>query len=242
MIAGRNPIIEALRSGRPIERIVLQHGAAASAAGLADLAQEHGVRIDYAAKSELDRLAGGTRHQGAVAFVSAYSYSTMAEVEAKAAARGTEPLVLVLDGIEDPHNLGAILRSAECAGASGVIVPARRSAGLTETVARTSAGAIEYMPCVRVVNIARTLEELKREGYWICCADMDGRDYRGQDLTGKLAIVIGNEGRGVSRLVREKCDFVVSIPIRGRIESLNASNAAAVLLYEALRQREAHAE
>ena len=229
-VFGRNPAIEALKSGRTIEKVVLQEGAGGSISKIFSLAKECEARIEYRHKQDLDKIAGGVNHQGVIVYTSPYSYK-----ELEAVLDGS--LLILLDGIEDPHNLGAIMRTAECAGADGVIIPKRRSVGLTDTVAKTSAGAIEHIPCVRVSNMTNAIEKLKDNGFWICAADMDGQDLWSCDLKGKLAIVIGNEGKGVSRLVREKCDFVVSIPMEGKINSLNASNAAAVLMYEVMRQR-----
>ena len=237
LIIGRNPVIEALKSGRSISKLLIQKGASGSIGKIYDLAKQSAVKIETVEKSELDKLCMSKAHQGVAAFAAAHSFASMEDIYAKAEASGNSPLIVILDEIEDPHNLGAIMRTAECAGVSGIIVSKRRSCGLTDTVAKTSAGAIEYMPCVQVTNIARTIEELKKDGFWIAACDMDGKLYTETDLKGKLAIVIGNEGKGVSRLVREKCDFAVSIPLFGNINSLNASNAAAVVMYEAVRQR-----
>ena len=230
LVFGRNPVIEALKGDRTIEKLVIQEGAGGSTSKIFSLAKERGVRIEYRSKPDLDKLAAGRNHQGVVLFTSSYEYKELTDV--------TEgELLILLDGIEDPHNLGAIMRTAECVGADGVVIPKRRSVGLTDTVAKTSAGAIEYMPCVRVTSMASAIDDLKECGFWVCAADMDGQNLWDCDLKGKLAIVIGNEGKGVSRLVKEKCDFIVSIPMVGNINSLNASNAAAILMYESMRQR-----
>ncbi|MDO5302429.1 MAG: 23S rRNA (guanosine(2251)-2'-O)-methyltransferase RlmB [Clostridia bacterium] len=237
-IIGRNPVIEALKSGRDIDKLMVSHGAEGSINKIIGMAKERKIPIYQSDKATLDRATGGKPHQGVVAYASAYSYGEMEDVYAKAAEKNEAPLVIILDNLEDPHNLGAIMRTAECAGAHGVIIPKRRSCGLTETVAKSSAGAIEYMPCVRVGNIAKTIDALKEEGFWICACDMGDTLYYQQDLTGKLAVVIGSEGNGISPLVKKKCDFVVSMPMVGKITSLNASNAAAVLMYEIRRQRD----
>lgn len=237
-IIGRNPVMEALRNDREIEKILIGKGTEGSIAKIIGMAKDKGIPIYQSDKLTLDRIAAGGPHQGVIAYASAYSYSEMEDIYAKAEAAGEPPLVVILDNLEDPHNLGAIMRTAECAGAHGVIIPKRRSVGLTDTVAKSSAGAIEYMPCVKVANIGQAIDRLKEDGFWIAACDMDGNPYYKQDLTGKLAIVIGSEGAGISQLVKKKCDFVVSMPMVGRITSLNASNAAAVLMYEVRRQRD----
>lgn len=237
VIFGRNPVAEALKNGREIEKILMS-SAEGSAVKIAAMAREKKIPFIKTDKAALDRLTDGGAHQGVAAYVSPYSYKTIDDVLAKAAAAGEEPFVIILDNLEDPHNLGAIMRTAECAGAHGVIIPKRNACGLTETVAKTSAGAVEYVPCVRVTNIARTMEELKKLGFWIAACDMGGQEYYRADLTGRLAVVIGSEGSGISRLVKENCDFTVSMPMVGKITSLNASNAAAVLMYEVRKQRD----
>lgn len=239
VIFGRNPVIEALKSGREIEKVMMT-STDGSAAKIMAMAKEKGIPVARAEKRYLDKLAGGAAHQGVCAFTAAYSYKNLDDALKKAEEAGEEPFLIILDNIEDPHNLGAIMRTAECAGAHGVIIPKRNACGLTETVAKTSAGAIEYVPCIRVSNIVRTIEELKRMGFWIGACDMGGQEYYKADLKGKLAVVIGSEGAGIGRLVKENCDFTVSMPMRGRINSLNASNAAAVLMYEVRRQRDEH--
>lgn len=237
-IAGRNPVAEAIKAGRPIDRILIQDGAGGAADRIRKLAQENGIPVETVPKRDIEKLADGENHQGIVAFASSHEYASVDDIFDAASASGEPPFIVVLDGIEDPHNLGAILRSAECAGAHGVIVPKRNACGLTETVAKSSAGAVEYVPCARVTNIARTLDDLKDRGVWIYACDMDGVTYYKQDMKGPCAIVIGAEGKGISRLVKEKCDFTVSMPLMGKIQSLNASNAACVLMYEIRRQRE----
>ena len=238
IIIGRNPIVEALKSGREIDKILLQEGAEGSAMKINALAKERGIPVLKTEKTTLDRLAEGGTHQGVAAYISAYRYKDVEDIFAKADAAGEDPFVIILDNIEDPHNLGAIMRTAECAGAHGVIIPKRNACGLTETVAKTSAGAIEYVPCVRVTNLVRTINELKDKGFWIAACDMGGQEYYKADLKGKLAVVVGSEGKGISKLVKENCDFIVSMPMVGKITSLNASNAAAVLMYEVRKQRD----
>ena len=233
IIYGRNAVTEALKSERTIDRILFQQDAGGSISKIVEMAKDGGVRFDFVRKSELDAITEGA-HQGVVCISSPYEYKELSEIIENASSGA---LVIILDGLEDPHNLGAIMRSAECVGADGIIIPKRRSVGLTETVAKTSAGAIEYMPCARVGNIVKAIEELKEAGFWIYGADMDGETLWDSKLEGKIALVIGNEGKGISRLVKEKCDFILSIPMKGKINSLNASNAATVLMYEVLRQR-----
>lgn len=231
-------MLEALKSGREIERLLVQEGAGGSMGKILSLAKSKGVPIRYEKKDNLDRKARGSSHQGVIAYVSAYSYASLEDAFRLAEERGEPPFLILLDELEDPHNLGAIMRTAECAGAHGVVITKRRAAGITETVAKASAGAVEYLPCIKVNNMARTIEELQARGVWIYACDMDGTSYYEQDLKGPVALVIGNEGSGISRLVREKCDFVLSIPMVGRISSLNASNAAAILMYEVRKQRD----
>ena len=242
LIAGRNAVLEALKSGRRIERLWIQDNAEGSIGKILSEAKAHGVVFTQVSRAALDRIAQGAVHQGVVAQAAAHEYATVEDMLAQAAARGEDPLLVLLDGLEDPHNLGAIMRSAECAGAHGVIIPKHASVGLTETVAKASAGAIEYMPVAKVTNLVRTMEQLKENGVWIAACDMGDSLYYEADLKGPLAIVVGNEGKGISRLVREHCDLTVSIPLKGQINSLNASNAAAVILYEARRQRDLAAQ
>lgn len=238
VIIGRNPVIEALKSGREIEKILIGRGAEGSVSKITAMAKERGIPLYQSDKQTFTRIAGDRPHQHVIAYASAYRYAELTDIYAKAAEKGEEPLIVILDNLEDPHNLGAIMRTAECAGAHGVIIPKRRSCGLTEVVAKASAGAIEYMPCVKVANISQTIDQLKEDGFWCAACDMGGTPYHKQDLTGKLAMVIGSEGFGISPLVRKKCDFVVTMPMVGKIHSLNASNAAAILLYEVRRQRD----
>ena len=242
LIIGRNPVTEAIKSGRTIDKILMQKDSEGSVRKIAAMAREEGLQLQYVDKIVLDKLAPGRPHQGVAAFAAAHDYCDVEDILAAAEEKGEPPLIVLLDGLEDPHNLGAILRSADGAGAHGVIIPARRSVSLTETVAKASAGAIEYVPVAKVSNLAAAIDDLKAQGIWIAAVDMDGESYSSARLDGPLAIVIGSEGKGVSRLVKEKCDFVVSIPMKGRVNSLNASNAAAVILYEAERQRSAGAE
>lgn len=238
VVAGRNPVTEALGGSRTVERVFIADGAEGSVSKIVAIAREQGVIVDFVPKEKIDAMAPGVKHQGVVAKVSEYSYAEIDEVFKKAEESGEDPFIVILDEIEDPHNLGAIIRTAECVGAHGVIVPKRRSASLTQTAALSAAGAIETMPVVQVTNLVRTIEELKQRGVWIAAADMDGDVYYDADLSGAIAVVIGNEGRGVGRLVKESCDFVLSIPMRGSINSLNASNAAAVLMYGIRRARD----
>ena len=238
VVAGRNPVTEVLSGERDVERVFIADGAEGSVSKIVAMARERGVIVDFVPKEKIDAMAPGVKHQGVVAKVSEYKYAEMEDVFKRAEKSGEDPFIIILDEVEDPHNLGAIIRTAECAGAHGVVIPKRRSASLTQTVALSAAGAIENMPVVQVTNLARTMEELKEKGVWIGAAEMDGETYYDANLTGPIAIVIGNEGRGVGRLVKEKCDFVLSIPMKGKINSLNASNAAAILMYGIRRARE----
>ncbi|OUN00714.1 MAG: 23S rRNA (guanosine(2251)-2'-O)-methyltransferase RlmB [Firmicutes bacterium ZCTH02-B6] len=239
LIAGRNPVREALLAGRPVERLLVAHGAGgAPLADIVRLAAERGIAVQYVDRRRLDRLAEGQVHQGVVAVAAPKAYVPVEEILARAAARGEPPLVLLLDEVQDPHNLGSLLRSADGAGAHGVVVPKRRSAGLTMTVARTSAGAVEYVPVAQVSNLVHTIRTLKERGLWVVGADMAGeQDLWDADLTGPLAVVVGGEDKGLGRLVREACDFLVRIPMRGRVNSLNAGVAGALVLFEIARQR-----
>ena len=239
MIEGRNAVTEALRSGRTVNKVYLADGDTDRALGrLAAMAKEAGavvVRID---RRKLNEMSQTGAHQGIIASVAVHDYATIDDILAAAEAKGEAPLIVLCDELSDPHNLGAIVRTAECAGAHGVIIPKRRSVGLTAVVGKASAGALEYMPVARVANLAAAIRELKQRGVWVFGTAADGATpLTGADLKGPAAIVIGNEGEGMSRLVSEACDFKVSIPMHGRISSLNASNAAAILLYEAVRQR-----
>ena len=236
-IIGRNAVTEALNSDREIEKIILAKGAEGSIKKIEGKAKAKKIPLYYSDKSRMDRDADGGNHQGVIAVVSDYEYATVEEILDVAKQRGEDPFVILLDGLEDPRNLGAIMRTAECAGAHGVIIPKRRAVGLTATVARTSAGALNYTPVARVTNLKKTVEDLKKQGLWFVCADMDGTVMYDLDLKGPIGLVIGNEGEGVSRLMKENCDFVAGIPMKGDIDSLNASVAAGVLAYEIVRQR-----
>lgn len=239
-IEGRNPVLEALRAGREINKLLVAKGSReGSIKEVLAVARTAGVIVQEVDRSRLDTLAPGRNHQGVIAMVASHTYADVEEILARAAERGEDPLVLVLDGIEDPQNLGSLLRTADAAGAHGVIIPERRAAGLTETVAKVSAGAIEYVPVARVVNIARTLEELKERGLWVVGTHQEGKElYHQARLSGPLAVVIGSEGKGIGRLVAEKCDFMVRMPMLGHVTSLNAAVAGAILIYEIRRQRD----
>lgn len=237
-IIGRNPVLEAIKAGRSIDKILIKKGKyEGSIIPVVKKAKEAGIIIQETERSKLDAVAEGGNHQGVIAYVSAYEYVSAEDILNKAREKGEAPFVIICDKITDPHNLGAIIRTANCVGAHGVIIPKRGSAGLNSAVVKTSAGAVEYTGVAKVTNISDTIEKLKKEGLWIAAADMDGQPMYEVDLKGALGIVIGSEGEGVSRLVKEKCDFIVSIPMRGEINSLNASVAAGVVMYEALRQR-----
>ena len=238
VISGRNPVSEALRGSRPIDKIMVAKGEKSGAVvGILAKAREKKIPVKEVDRTKLDFLSGGAVHQGIIAFAAVKEYCSVEDILACAESRGEPPFIVVLDELEDPHNLGAIIRTAECAGVHGVIVPKRRSAGLSYTVGKASAGAIEYMNVARVTNIAATIDELKAKGVWVFGADMSGTDYEKCDFSGPCAIVIGNEGKGISRLVREKCDVIVSLPMKGKINSLNASVAAGILMYQAMKGR-----
>lgn len=236
VIAGRNPVMEAIRSGQELESVFIQIGDRKGPLGrILALAKDRGIPVKDATVEKLNTLTGMSAHQGVAAVVSAARYSSMEDIYERA---GDQPLfVVIADGIEDPHNLGAIIRTAEAAGAHGVIIPKRHSAGLTATAAKAAAGAVFHLPIVRVPNLVAVLAELKEHGVWCYCADMDGTSWCGVDYTGGVALVVGSEGEGVSRLMREKCDFVVSLPMRGQVNSLNASVAGSIVMYEIARQR-----
>ena len=241
-IEGRNAVLEAFRSGKCVDKLFILDGCQdGPVRTIAREARKTDTIINYVSKERLDQLSETHAHQGVIAQVAAYEYSTVDEILARAEEKGEAPFLIILDNVEDPHNLGAIIRTANLAGAHGVIIPKRRAVGLTSTVAKTSAGAINYTPVAKVTNIVRTIEELKEKGIWFVCADMGGETMYDLDLTGPMGLVIGNEGEGVSRLVREACDFTASIPMKGDIDSLNASVAAGVLAYEIVRQRLAKA-
>lgn len=237
-IEGRNAVLEAFRSGKCVDKLFILDGCQdGPIRTIAREARKKDTIINYVSRERLDQLSETRAHQGVIAQVAAYEYSTVEEILARAEEKGEPPFLVLLDNVEDPHNLGAIIRTANLVGAHGVIIPKRRSVGLTSTVAKTSAGAINYTPVAKVTNIVRTIEELKERGIWFVCADMGGETMYRLNLTGPIGLVIGNEGEGVSRLVREACDFTASIPMKGDIDSLNASVAAGVLAYEILRQR-----
>lgn len=238
MIEGRNAILEAFRSGKTIDKLYMQEGLRDGVtSSILREAKKKDVIVNFVSKDRLDEMSKDKKHQGVMAITAAYSYAEVDDILAKAEAAGEETFIFILDEIEDPHNLGAIIRTANLCGAHGVIIPKRRAVGLTSTVVKASAGAVCYTPVAKVTNISKTIEELKEKGMWFACADMDGELMYNCNLKGPMGIVIGNEGSGVSRLVREKCDYVVSIPMKGDIDSLNASVAAGVLAYEVVRQR-----
>ena len=238
IIEGRNAVIEAFRSGKTVDKVLILDGCQDGPINtIVREAKKHNVLIKYVKKDRLDKVSETGKHQGVIAYVAAYKYAEVEDILDNARKKSESPFVIILDGIEDPHNLGAIIRTANQAGAHGVIIPKRRAVGLTSTVARTSAGAINYTPVAKVTNIANTIEDLKKEGMWFVCADMDGEVMYNLDLKGSIGLVIGNEGEGVSRLVKEKCDFIAQIPMKGDIDSLNASVAMGILSYEIVRQR-----
>jgi len=235
---GRNPVLEALKNGTTINKIYIAKGEMkGSVKEIMALAKERRIVVTQVEKAKLDSMFPKVNHQGVAASIAAADYVEWQDILESARVKGEDPFIIVLDELEDPHNLGAILRTADAAGAHGVIIPKRRAVPLTEGVAKASAGAVEYVPVARVSNLAQTLEALKKEGLWVAGAAMNGKCYYEQDLKGPLAVVIGSEGKGISRLVEEKCDFLVSIPMQGKINSLNASVAAGLLMYEVYRQR-----
>lgn len=237
-IEGRNAVLEALRAGKPIDKLYVLDGCPdGPVRTIIREAKKGDTIINYVKKERLDQLSETGHHQGVIAMAASYEYATVEDILEKAKEKDEAPFIFVLDNIEDPHNLGAMIRTANLAGAHGVIIPKRRAVGLTSTVARTSAGAINYTPVAKVTNLKQTMEQLKKEGMWFVCADMDGTPYYQMDLKGPMGLVIGNEGEGVSRLIKETCDFVASIPMKGDIDSLNASVAAGVLAFEIARQR-----
>ena len=237
-IEGRNAVLEAFRSGKTIDKLYVLDGCQdGPVKSITREERKHDTIINYVAKERLDQLSETGKHQGVIAVSAAYEYAEVEDILAAAEEKGEAPFIIILDGIEDPHNLGAIIRTANQAGAHGVIIPKRRAVGLTPTVARTSAGAINYTPVAKVTNISNTMKELKDKGLWFVCADMDGTRMYDLDLTGPIGLVIGNEGEGVSPLVKKNCDMVASIPMKGDIDSLNASVATGVLAYEIVRQR-----
>lgn len=237
-IEGRNAVIEAFRAGKPIDKIFILDGCQdGPVSTIKREAKKKDVMIKYVTKERLDQISETGKHQGVIAYAAAYEYAELEDIFDKAKEKGEDPFIMILDNIEDPHNLGAIIRTANLAGAHGVIIPKNRAVGLTATVARTSAGALNFTPVVKVTNISKTIQELKNRGLWFVCADMGGTEMYKLNLKGPIGLVIGNEGDGVSRLVRENCDMIASIPMKGDIDSLNASVAAGVLAYEIVRQR-----
>ena len=238
MVEGRNAVIEAFRSGKPVDKLFVLDGCQdGPVRTIIREAKKHDTIINFVTKERLDQISETKKHQGVIAYAAAYEYSEVEDMLELAKKKGEDPFLILLDNIEDPHNLGEIIRTANLAGAHGVIIPKRRAVGLTATVAKTSAGALNYTPVAKVTNLAKTMEELKEKGLWFVCADMGGESMYRLNLTGPIGMVIGNEGDGVSRLVKEKCDFIASIPMKGDIDSLNASVAAGVLAYEIVRQR-----
>lgn len=239
IIEGRNPVLEALKAGRDINKILVASGASeGSIKQILAMAKDKKVIVQKVERSKLDALSESDNHQGVIAYVAAYDYQDLDEVMDRVEAEGREPFVVICDEINDPHNLGSIIRTANAVGADCVIIPKRRSVGITAVVAKTSAGAIEYMPVCRVNNLSQTIEKLKQRGLWVAAADMDGTsEHFKANLKGKMAIVVGSEGAGISRLVKEHCDYVVRIPMKGAVTSLNASVAASILMYEVFRQR-----
>ena len=238
MIEGRNAVLEAFRSGKPVDKLFVLDGCQdGPVRTIVREAKKHDTLVQFVDKERLTQLSQTGRHQGVIAYTAAYEYAQVEDMLALAKERGEDPFLIFLDDIEDPHNLGAIIRTANLAGAHGVIIPKRRAVGLTATVAKTSAGAINYTPVAKVANLTKTMKELKEKGLWFVCADMGGESMYKLNLTGPIGLVIGNEGEGVSRLVKETCDFVASIPMKGDIDSLNASVATGVLAYEIVRQR-----
>lgn len=238
LVIGRNPVQEALKAGRNIDTLYVNRGEKQGSIGkIIAQCRENGILVKETDSKKLDYMCGGANHQGVIARVAAHEYATLDDIFQRAEEKGEAPFIILCDEIEDPHNLGAIIRSAECAGAHGVIIPKRRSATLNYTVDKTSAGALEYMPVVRVSNLPQTMEELKERGVWIYGTDMEGETWCQVDMKGPMALVIGSEGTGMGRLVQEKCDFILSLPLRGNINSLNASVAAGIVMYEVSRQR-----
>ena len=238
VIEGRNAVIEAFRAGKTVDKLfVLEHCKEGSMNTVLREAKKHDTIINYVKKERLDQMSETGKHQGVIAYIAAFEYATVDDILKKAEDKGEPPFVVIIDDIEDPHNLGAIIRTANLAGAHGVIIPKHRAAGLTATAVKASAGAVSYTPVAKVTNISKTIEELKDKGLWFVCADMGGTTMYDLDLKGPIGLVVGNEGKGVSRLVKEKCDFIASIPMFGDIDSLNASVATGVLAYEIVRQR-----
>ena len=237
-IEGKNAVLEAFRSGKTIDRVFILDGSRDNTtSGIIKEAKKKDAIVDFVNKERLDQMSETGKHQGVIANAAAYEYGTVEEILELAKEKGEPPFIIILDSIQDPHNLGAIIRTANLAGAHGIIIPKRRAVGLTAVVAKASVGAINYTPVAKVTNLVETIEKLKKEGLWFVCADMDGELMYNLDLTGPIGLVIGNEGEGVGRLIKEKCDFVAKIPMYGNIDSLNASVAAGVMAYEIVRQR-----
>ena len=238
IIEGRNPVIEAMKNGREIDKIMIANGAKeGSIKKITAMAKEKNIIIQYVDRNKLDEISTSHSHQGVIANVSEYKYFELDDLIKKAKDKGEDPFFIILDEITDPHNLGSIIRTADAVGAHGVIIPKRRSVHITPTVAKASAGAVEYVPVCKVTNIVNTIKKLKEEGLWIAAADMDGQPFYEQNLTGPIGLVIGSEGFGISRLVKQNCDFTVKMPMVGNVTSLNASVAGGILLYEIFRQR-----
>lgn len=235
-IAGRNPVAEALRSGRALNKVMVQDGARGVTEIIA-AAREKGVAVEFVKSDKLDKLAQGVRHQGVVAYAAPVEFKTLEDALKKAAAKGEAPFLLLLDELQDPQNLGALIRTADAAGVHGILLPKRRSCPLNAVVAKISAGAVEYVPVIQIGNIVQQLKDLKKQGFWVAGADMDGEPYTKANLIGPLVLVIGAEGKGLGRLVKENCDIIVSLPMQGGVNSLNAAAAGAVLMYEVVRQR-----
>ena len=237
-VFGRHAVVEALQTPDRVNRVFIQEGTSGrDAAKVIDLAREKGIQVQTVPKTKIEDLVGNAVHQGLVASIAAYEYADLEDVFKKAEEKGEDPFILILDGVEDPHNLGSILRTADATGVHGIIIPKRRSASLTATVAKASTGAIEHVPVVRVTNLTQTIEQLKARGVWVFGTDMNGTDYRKWNTSGPLAIVMGNEGKGVSRIVKESVDEMVTIPMVGHVQSLNASVASALMMYEVFRNR-----
>ena len=237
-VFGRHAVVEALQTPDRVNRVFIQEGTSGrDAAKVIELAREKGIQVQTVPKTKIEDLVGNAVHQGLVASIAAYEYADLEDVFKKAEEKGEDPFIVILDGVEDPHNLGSILRTADATGVHGIIIPKRRSASLTATVAKASTGAIEHVPVVRVTNLTQTIEQLKARGVWVFGTDMNGTDYRKWNTSGPLAIVMGNEGKGVSRIVRESVDEMVTIPMVGHVQSLNASVASALMMYEVFRNR-----
>ena len=240
ILYGRNTVMEAIKSGRSIDKIFMREAdhQEGTAAKILTMAKDSRIQVKFIGSEKLDSLTNNSKHQGVLAFMAAQDYVELGELFARAEAKGESPFFIILDQIEDPHNLGAIIRTANVVGAHGVIIPRNRAVSLTSTVAKTSAGAIEYTPVCRVTNLSRTIEEIKAKGVWVTGADMKGTSMYDIDMKGAIALVIGSEGKGISRLVKEKCDFLVNIPMIGKVSSLNASVAASIIMYEIFKQRQ----